>query len=170
MNSLVTVAREAASTGGHASKAGLVYVASKARETLPQVGKSIARNPGTTAACVAGIAMVAAPAVVALPALGAVGFGASGPVAGSMAAAAQSGVGSVVAPSLFATAQSAAMGGYGTAAVFGAVQAVGGTVAATAGGAMAWARSKAGKSEETSANGAEEKSQGESGNATRSKL
>lgn len=45
----------------------------------------------------------------------------------------QSGLGSVVAPSPFATCQSATMGGYGAATVFGAVQVVGGDMAASAG-------------------------------------
>lgn len=56
--------------------------------------------------------------VVALPILGAVGFGAAGPVAGSVAAGWQSGIGLVEAGSFFAWCQSAAMGG---AAVTGIV-------------------------------------------------
>lgn len=52
---------------------------------------------------------------------------------GSIVAAAQSGLGSVVAPSLFVTCQSAAMGGYGAATVFGLVQVVGGAMAVSAG-------------------------------------
>ncbi|KAI6374808.1 hypothetical protein MCOR25_003071 [Pyricularia grisea] len=80
---------------------------------------------------VLGVTVVAVPSLVALPVLGLGGFGALGPIAGSIAAGAQSAMGSVVAPSLFATLQSAAMGGYGAAAVLGTFQAVGGITAAS---------------------------------------
>lgn len=53
---------------------------------------------------------------------------------GSIAAGAQSGIGSVVAPSLFATLQSAGAGGYGASAVYGAVS---GAAALGAGGSLA---------------------------------
>lgn len=53
----------------------------------------------------------------------------------------QNGIGSVVAPLLFATCQSAAMGGYGVATVFGAVQAGGGFMAGSA-GTVLWMKSK----------------------------
>lgn len=59
-------------------------------------------------------------AAVALPVLGAAGFGALGPVAGSSAAAWQASMGVVEAGSLFAWCQSAAMGG---AAVSGIIAA-----------------------------------------------
>lgn len=49
--------------------------------------------------------------IVALPILGAIGFGAGGPLAGSVAAGWQSGIGLVEAGSIFAWCQSAAMGG-----------------------------------------------------------
>lgn len=93
---------------------------------------------------------------MAAPALGLAGFGANGIVGGqltpfvwvvhrfsvglltvllgSLAAGAQSGIGSVVAPSLFATLQSAGAGGYGLSAVYGAVQ---GAAAVGAGGSLA---------------------------------
>lgn len=61
---------------------------------------------------------------------------------GSLAATAQSGIGSVVAPSLFATLQSAGAGGYGVPLVYGAVQAAGGTIMGATGGAAAWFKSK----------------------------
>lgn len=72
--------------------------------------------------------------VAALPILGAAGFAAAGPVAGSAAAAWQSSIGLVQAGSLFAWCQSAAMGG---AAVGGIVAcgAAGGSVALAATGA-----------------------------------
>ncbi|KAI1821767.1 hypothetical protein F4861DRAFT_517702 [Xylaria intraflava] len=90
-------------------------------------------NPGKTAALGAGAVLVAAPMAAAAPVLGAFGFGANGIVAGSVAAGAQSGIGSVVAPSVFATLQSAAAGGYGVAAVSSAVQGLGGLVAMSTG-------------------------------------
>lgn len=72
--------------------------------------------------------------LVALPIIGAAGFAAAGPVAGSAAAAWQSSMGIVQAGSVFAWCQSAAMGG---AAVNGivAVGAAGGVGAAAATGA-----------------------------------
>ena len=55
--------------------------------------------------------MASIASVVALPFLGALGFGAAGPIAGSVAAGWQSSLGLVQAGSLFAWCQSAAMGG-----------------------------------------------------------
>ncbi|KAK0430687.1 hypothetical protein EV421DRAFT_1899384 [Armillaria borealis] len=49
--------------------------------------------------------------VILPPALGLLGFGAAGPVAGGLAAVAQSGMGNVAAGGLFALLQSIAMGG-----------------------------------------------------------
>lgn len=51
-------------------------------------------------------------------------------VLGNIATVTQNGNGNVVTPFLFATCQSAAMGGYGAAIVLGAVQAAGGAVTA----------------------------------------
>ncbi|KAL1650872.1 hypothetical protein SLS58_000991 [Diplodia intermedia] len=82
----------------------------------------VAQHPYQTAFYAINGVAFAAPLAFAAPVLGAVGFGAVGPTAGSMAAGAQGA--SVAAGSLFATLQSAAMGGsYGAAAVGGAVQA-----------------------------------------------
>ncbi|KAF2146777.1 uncharacterized protein K452DRAFT_193951, partial [Aplosporella prunicola CBS 121167] len=67
--------------------------------------------------------MMLFPLAAATPVLGAVGFGAAGPVAGSLASAAQSIWAPVASGGLFATLQSAAMGGYGAAIVAGTVQA-----------------------------------------------
>jgi len=69
-------------------------------------------------------AVVGLAGIIALPVLGAVGFGAVGPAAGSAAAAWQASIGIVEAGSLFAWCQSAAMGG----------AAVGGIIAAGVGG------------------------------------
>ncbi|EEU46606.1 uncharacterized protein NECHADRAFT_79370 [Fusarium vanettenii 77-13-4] len=91
-------------------------------------------NPKAAVAVGAGVLVCAVPALVAAPALGLTGFGANGIVGGSLAAGAQSGIGSVVAPSLFATLQSAGAGGYGLSAVYGAVQ---GAAAVGAGGSLA---------------------------------
>jgi len=60
--------------------------------------------------------------------LGAIGFGALGPVAGSIAAGWQASIGSVVAGSLFAFLQSAAMGG-AAMGLFMGIGAVGGVIA-----------------------------------------
>ncbi|KAI0147425.1 hypothetical protein GGR57DRAFT_250664 [Xylariaceae sp. FL1272] len=103
------------------------------RELLQGATEWVKANPRTTAAVTTGAVLAAAPMAVAAPVLGALGFGAAGPAAGGIAAGIQAGVGNVVAPSLFATLQSAAMGGYGAAVVGGAVQAAGGVVAGGAG-------------------------------------
>ena len=63
-------------------------------------------------------------------------------VPGSSAAAIQSSIGSVISPSLFATLQSAGAGGYGVAAVYPVVQAVGGVITSSMGASVAWAKSK----------------------------
>jgi hypothetical protein len=55
--------------------------------------------------------VVSTAALIAVPILGAIGFGAIGPVAGSVAAGWQAAIGAVEAGSLFALCQSAAMGG-----------------------------------------------------------
>lgn len=60
---------------------------------------------------------------------------------GTLAAGAQSSIGNVVAGSWFATMQSAATGGAGAAVVNGAIQ-FGGAMMTTAGGGLAWAKSK----------------------------
>ena len=65
---------------------------------------------------------LAAPAI-----LGAIGFSAAGPVAGSIAAGWQASMGSVVAGSLFAFLQSAAMGG-AAAGIFAGIGALGAAV------------------------------------------
>jgi hypothetical protein len=72
--------------------------------------------------------------IAAVPVLGVVGFGAAGPIAGSTAAAWQSGIGLVKAGSIYAWCQSAAMGGAAmghilTTGVAGVSGAVGATVA-----------------------------------------
>ncbi|KAK8029632.1 hypothetical protein PG993_010923 [Apiospora rasikravindrae] len=72
---------------------------------------------------------VVAPTLM-VPALGAVGFSALGPVAGSLAATAQS-AGAVGA--VFSTLQSAAMGGAGMAAVSSVFTGVGAVVGAAIG-------------------------------------
>lgn len=84
---------------------------------------------GGTAVVTCGIAIVSAPLII-----GAVGFGAGGVVAGSVAAAWQATIGNVVAGSLFATLQSVGVLGLSGGAV-AAVGVGGGVVgAATATG------------------------------------
>ncbi|KAK6224521.1 hypothetical protein QIS74_02848 [Colletotrichum tabaci] len=111
-------------------------------------------NPGQAAGLAVGVAVIGAPALVSAPLLGMAGFGAQGIAAGSAAAAAQAGIGNVAAGGLFATLQSAGMGGYGAAVVNGVVQAGGGVSAAQSGyGAFKqWASSKE-KSTDGSASG-----------------
>jgi len=69
--------------------------------------------------------------VVLTAGLGVIGFSAVGPVAGSIAAGLQAGIGNVAAGSLFAMAQSAAMGG-AVSSVVTAAGALGGGGAAAA--------------------------------------
>lgn len=74
-------------------------------------GKSFAREH-TAALAFGSTGLALATAPIAGPAiLGAAGFGATGPVVASLAAVWQSSIGAVQAGSLFATLQSAAMGG-----------------------------------------------------------
>lgn len=86
-----------------------------------------------TAVIVSGIILSAL--CIAMPAiLGAIGFSATGPVLGSVAAGWQASIGSVAAGSLFSFLQSAAMGGaamglFTGVGVLGAVVAVGGGLA-----------------------------------------
>ncbi|KAK3339579.1 hypothetical protein B0H65DRAFT_552301 [Neurospora tetraspora] len=91
-------------------------------------GESTPKVPWTSLAQVAGIAVIASPAILTAPAiagLGTVGFGAAGPVAGTIATMAQSSIGSVVAGSPFAIAQGAAVGGYGVGVLNGIAQGAG---------------------------------------------
>ncbi|KAM3067051.1 hypothetical protein ACMFMG_011830 [Clarireedia jacksonii] len=81
--------------------------------------------------------VVSAASLATVPLLGAVGFSAVGPVAGSAAAAWQSSIGVVEAGSIFAWCQSAAMGGAALGGIFGAgVGGAGVFAAATAAGAL----------------------------------
>ncbi|KAI0907561.1 hypothetical protein F4823DRAFT_564703 [Ustulina deusta] len=105
-------------------------------------------NPGKAATMGAGAVLVAAPMALIAPILGAIGFGANGVVAGSIAAGAQSGIGSVVAPSLFATLQSAGAAGYGAAAVSAVVQGTGAVVAASAGVLAMFRKTEDGESDD----------------------
>ena len=61
---------------------------------------------------------------------------------GSIAACIQSGLGSVAGGSVFATLQSAGAGGYGLSVVYGGVQALGGIVASSAAGVLAFGTGK----------------------------
>jgi len=81
----------------------------------------------------AGITAGAVLAPVVLTAgLGVIGFSAAGPVAGKIAAGLQAGIGNVAAGSLFAMAQSAAMGGAVSSVVAAAGALGGGGTAAAA--------------------------------------
>ncbi|RDW83501.1 hypothetical protein BP5796_04992 [Coleophoma crateriformis] len=83
----------------------------------------ITTNPRQTALLISSGILNVTPATLTSPLLATMGFGASGPIAGSVAASLQSMVGNVGAHSTFAYLQSAAMGGYGVATVNGIVQA-----------------------------------------------
>ncbi|KAF8233092.1 hypothetical protein L208DRAFT_1396278 [Tricholoma matsutake] len=94
---------------------------------LPQFGRYIALgkferyvhdNPGRFAFQVTG-ATIGVAALVTIPLLGAIGFGALGPVEGSLAAGWQASIGVVEAGSLFALCQSAATGGTAAAGLIG---------------------------------------------------
>lgn len=81
--------------------------------------------------------VVSAGAALTLPVLGAVGFGALGPIGGSAAAGWQASIGLVEAGSLFAWCQSAAMGGAAAVNTIVAAGAAGGGVTALATAAAA---------------------------------
>ncbi|KAL1861569.1 hypothetical protein Daus18300_008832 [Diaporthe australafricana] len=121
---------------GAASQAGLANVRT-------QAAGWVTANPGT-AACIAvgavGVPFIVAPMAAAAPVLGAAGFGSSGIVGGSVAAGSMGS--GVAAGSAFAYVQSAAMGGYGVAAVSGAVQGAGAAVAGISGGLATWIQRK----------------------------
>ncbi|KAI0876016.1 hypothetical protein GGS24DRAFT_453219 [Hypoxylon argillaceum] len=131
-----------------------------ATEKGRQATEWAAANPGKASALGAGAVLVAAPMLVAAPVLGAAGFGANGIIAGSAAAGAQSGIGSVLAPSIFATLQSAAAGGYGVAAVSATVQGLGGVVASSAGAASLLWKGKKEENEDADAKGDETRAPG----------
>ncbi len=99
-------------------------------EILQSAGKYIQENPGTFALQAGGIT-VALAAFLVVPILGAAGFGATGPVARTAAAAWHSSIGLVEAGSFFAWCQSAAMGG----AAFGGIVAAGASGLGVAGAA-----------------------------------
>ncbi|KAM0308094.1 hypothetical protein ACHAO8_010318 [Botrytis cinerea] len=81
--------------------------------------------------------VVSIASVATVPVLGAVGFSAAGPIAGSTAAAWQSGIGLVEAGSIFAWCQSVAMGGAAVGGIIGAgVGGAGVLAAATSLGAL----------------------------------
>lgn len=75
-------------------------------------------------------------AAVAVPILGAVGFTAAGPAAGSAAAAWQSSIGIVQAGSLFSAFQGAAMGGAAASAIGAAAGGVGAAIGGAVGGVI----------------------------------
>ena len=105
-------------------------------EELPQhIQDWIKEHPYQTAFYVANGVVFLAPGLVTAPFLGVLGFSTTGPVAGTAAAGAQAAMkGQVIARGLFATLQSAGMGGYGAAVVAGGTQA-GAAIAAGAAGA-----------------------------------
>ncbi|KAF7870552.1 hypothetical protein EAF04_004296 [Stromatinia cepivora] len=83
------------------------------------IGNYIKKHPYRFSFQVVG-GLITAASIAAVPVLGAVGFSAAGPVAGSAAAAWQSGIGLIEAGSIFAWCQSVAMGGAAVGGVIGA--------------------------------------------------
>ncbi|KAL6864005.1 hypothetical protein J3F83DRAFT_716295 [Trichoderma novae-zelandiae] len=114
-----------------------------------------------TVAAGAGILAAAAPIVVTAPILGlagTVGFTPAGIAASSLASGIHAGIGSIGAGSLFATVQSAAMGGYGAAVLTGATQAAGGAVAGA--GALVALVSRKSEAEQSKEQPSDEKTSG----------
>ncbi|ESA42933.1 hypothetical protein GE21DRAFT_6015 [Neurospora crassa] len=110
-------------------------------EKIKWAKECVKNNPKAAAALgltAGGLTVVAAPALLTGPVLSFMGFGSThgGIVGGSFAAAIQGMMGNVVAGSWFATATSAAMGGYGVPVIAAVGQGVG-AAAAVAGGAYA---------------------------------
>ena len=95
-----------------------------------QLIETATKHPIRTGIIVASTLAALAPQVVSSLALGVGGFGSKGIAAGSLAATSQPV--NIVAGSIYATLQSAAMGGYGAPIVNGIVAAVGATVEAVA--------------------------------------
>ncbi|OBT89854.1 hypothetical protein VE02_00813 [Pseudogymnoascus sp. 03VT05] len=114
----------AATTMGTMGFAALTQVFRFNVTTVPAVVLEwTAAHPGQTALLVVNGALFFTPAALTGPLLTSMGFGATGPVASSVAASLQSMLGNVGAGSVFAYLQSAAMGGYGAVVVNGATQA-----------------------------------------------
>ncbi|KAH7116876.1 hypothetical protein B0J11DRAFT_583583 [Dendryphion nanum] len=93
------------------------------RRILPPIVQYIVEHPIRAAFHVVNAVALIAPAAIFSPVLGLVGFTGVGIAGGSIAAGVQSAMGTVGAGSVFATLQSAAMGGYGTTVVANGVRA-----------------------------------------------
>lgn len=85
-------------------------------------GSWMAAHPGQTALHAVSLSTLAFPGLIAGPLLWATGFAGTGVQGASAAAAYQASAGPMVAKGVFATLQSAGMGGYGVAAVHGATR------------------------------------------------
>ncbi|ORX98939.1 hypothetical protein BCR34DRAFT_606759 [Clohesyomyces aquaticus] len=91
---------------------------------LPFIVKEwIVAHPYQTAFQVVNGVVFFTPAVATVPIFGALGFWATGPAPGMAASGWMSWLGTVAPGSLYATMQSAAMGGYGASIVAGTTQA-----------------------------------------------
>ncbi|KAF9691625.1 hypothetical protein EKO04_010442 [Ascochyta lentis] len=101
----------------------------------------IAAHPYQTAFQIVNGVIICTPAAATVPVLAALGFGANGPLAGSVASGVMSYFSFVPAGGVFATLQSAAMGGYGASAAAGAAQA-GAALSSVAG--WVWGRNATG--------------------------
>ncbi|KAF2624654.1 hypothetical protein BU25DRAFT_413201 [Macroventuria anomochaeta] len=83
----------------------------------------ISAHPYQTAFHVVNGFIICTPAAATVPFLAALGFSTTGPVAGTAATGVMSYFSTVSAGGIYATLQSAAMGGYGASAVVGLAQA-----------------------------------------------
>lgn len=141
---------------GEAGKVFDEFGREKVAPTVQNTGKWIETHPAETAMIAGGVFTFLFPAVIYSPILAIFGFGSGGPMAGmspsreqipffclfknlltrlstgSTAAGIQAASGPVAAGSAFATAQSAAMGGYGSM-IFGTVVQAGSAILAAAG-------------------------------------
>ncbi|QDS67890.1 hypothetical protein FKW77_008161 [Venturia effusa] len=95
-----------------------------ALQTVEDVGRWLAVNPGKTAIIVTSGVVLLAPGLVSAPALGALGFGPKGVGAGSIAAGVQAGIGNVAAGSAFSILQGAGAGGASEVVVNGVLQGI----------------------------------------------
>ncbi|KFY10689.1 hypothetical protein V492_04902 [Pseudogymnoascus sp. VKM F-4246] len=95
------------------------------RDVPPFVFEWMKEHPGQTVLYIANGVLVFTPASLTGPLLASMGWGAGGPISGSLATWIQSKIGLVGARTAYAYLQSAGMGGYGAAAINGMTQAFG---------------------------------------------
>ncbi|KAF2829874.1 hypothetical protein CC86DRAFT_176537 [Ophiobolus disseminans] len=93
-------------------------IANTFRQFAPPIVRYVVQHPIRTTGHVLSGMLLLVPGIITAPLLAMAGFASRGIAAGSLAAAIQSGMGAAIpAGGTFAVLQSAAMGGYGAAAV-----------------------------------------------------